>query len=80
MNDDDQNLRATLEELVHRVNNLLGTIAVQAEVARSDGSLAAHRDALRFISDSAGRTREELDRARTRLTSGKPAPDRGATS
>lgn len=48
------------EQLVHRVNNLLGTIEIQAEVAHADGSLAAHAEALRFIVESAAQTRAEL--------------------
>lgn len=47
-------------ELVHRVNNLLGTIDIQVEVARAEGTLAAHEQALRFIADSAAKTRAEL--------------------
>lgn len=52
------------DDLAHRVNNLLGTIEIQAEVAKLDGSLDAHRDALRHIVESAARTREELQRLR----------------
>lgn len=52
------------DELVHRVNNLLGTIAVQVEVADLDGTLSAYRDALRHIAESARRTREEIGRLR----------------
>lgn len=52
------------DELVHRVNNLLGTIEVQVEVAALEGSLAAHQEALRHIVDSARRTRDEIRRLR----------------
>ncbi len=52
------------DELVHRVNNLLGTIEVQVEVAAMEDSLAAHREALRHIADSARRTRDEIRRLR----------------
>lgn len=52
------------DELVHRVNNLLGTIEVQCEVAKLEGSLPAHREALRHIVESARRTREEIQRLR----------------
>lgn len=52
------------EDLAHRVNNLLGTIEVQLEVARLDGTLAAHQEALRHIAESAARTRDELRRLR----------------
>ncbi len=58
------------EELVHRVNNLLGTIEVQAEVARSDGSLAAHEQALGFIIDSARKTRADVRDLVTRSAEG----------
>ena len=51
--------RSPFEDLVHRVNNLLGTIEIQAEVAR-DGGLPEHRDALRLIVESARRTQAEL--------------------
>ncbi|MCA8950768.1 MAG: hypothetical protein KDE27_14795 [Planctomycetes bacterium] len=47
-------------ELVHRVNNLLGTIEIQVEVARAEGTLAAQEQALRLIGDSATRTRAEI--------------------
>jgi hypothetical protein len=58
------------DELVHRVNNLLGTIEVQTEVAGLDGSLAAHREALRHIAESAARTRDEI--RRLRAAAGEP--------
>jgi len=50
------------DDLVHRVNNLLGTIAVQAELAQAEGSLAAHHEALQRIVESAARTQAELRR------------------
>jgi hypothetical protein len=56
--------RPPFDELVHRVNNLLGTIELQAELARSDGSMAAHTEALRHIVESARRTQEEIRRLR----------------
>lgn len=62
------------DDLAHRVNNLLGTIEIQAEVAKLDGSLDAHREALRHIVESAARTREELRRLRTGAGDGS---DRG---
>ncbi len=52
------------DELVHRVNNLLGTIQVQADVARLSGSLEAHMNALRLIEESALRTQQDLQRLR----------------
>ena len=57
--------RTPFDELVHRVNNLLGTIEVQAELARSDGSLPAHTAALQQIVDSARRTQDDVKRLRT---------------
>ncbi len=56
--------RTPFDELEHRVNNLLGTIEIQSELARSEGSLAAHVEALQHIAESARRTREELQRLR----------------
>ena len=38
--------RTPFEELVHRVNNLLGTIEIQAEVAQATGTAEACLDAL----------------------------------
>ncbi len=52
------------DELVHRVNNLLGTIEIQAEVARGEGSLQAYVDALTLILESARRTRDDVVRLR----------------
>ena len=54
--------RSQLDEVVHRVNNLLGTIEIQAEVARGDGSAAAYAAAMQLIVDSAKRTQSELAR------------------
>lgn len=56
--------RTAFDELVHRVNNLLGTIEIQAELARSDGTLSAHADALARILESAARTSAEIKRLR----------------
>ncbi len=53
-------VRSPFEDLVHRVNNLLGTIEIQAEVAKAEGTLAAHAAALAMIADSARRTQAEL--------------------
>jgi hypothetical protein len=61
------------DELVHRVNNLLGTIEVQVEVANLDGALPAHREALRHIADSARRTRDEI--RRLRAAGGEPGAE-----
>lgn len=52
------------EDLVHRVNNLLGTILLQCDVARTAGTLHAHQEALRFIEESARRVRQDLARLR----------------
>jgi hypothetical protein len=59
--------RACFDELVHRVNNLLGTIQVQAEVARSLGDLPAHQEALRLIEASAERTKAEVRSLQARI-------------
>jgi len=53
-------VRSPFEDLVHRVNNLLGTIEIQVEVAQAEGTLAAHAAALATIADSARRTHAEL--------------------
>jgi hypothetical protein len=65
--------RTAFAELVHRVNNLLGTIAVQADVAAGDGSLAAHRQALRYIVESAERTRAQLRELAARVEGRDPS-------
>lgn len=66
--------RSQLDEVVHRVNNLLGTIEIQAEVARGDGSAAAFADALRVIVESARRTRTDLARITGRPVAGGAPP------
>jgi len=53
-------VRSPFEDLVHRVNNLLATIEIQVEVAKAEGTLAAHAAALATIADSARRTQDEL--------------------
>lgn len=53
-------VRSPFDELVHRVNNLLGTIELQGEVARLDGTLEAHAEAMRLIVESARRTLAEM--------------------
>ena len=55
---------ASVEELLHRVNNLLGTIQTQAEVARALGTHAACVQALQLIAESAARTDETVRRFR----------------
>lgn len=57
------------DQLVHRVNNLLGTIELQAEFARSAGTLAAYAEALDRIAAAAARTQEDVRRLRA---SGQP--------
>jgi hypothetical protein len=52
------------EDILHRVNNLLGTIEIQAEVARTIGSTDALLEAIAHIVESARRTRAELDALR----------------
>lgn len=56
--------RTAFDELVHRINNLLGTIEIQAELARSEGTLPAHVNAMAHIVESADRTREDVVRLR----------------
>lgn len=66
-----------LDEVVHRVNNLLGTIEIQAEVAQGEGSAAALADALRVIVESARRTKVEIDRITGRGAVGGAPPVAG---
>lgn len=56
--------RTPFEELVHRVNNLLGTIEIQAEVAQALGTQEACLDALRRIVESARKTQDDVRRLR----------------
>jgi hypothetical protein len=56
--------RTSLEDLLHRVNNLLATIQLQAEVARLTGTLPAASNALRLIVEAADRTQAEVQRFR----------------
>lgn len=56
--------RTPFDELVHRVNNLLGTIEIQAEVAKADGTAAAYADAMTKIVESARRTQDDVRRLR----------------
>jgi len=62
--------RTPFDELVHRLNNLLSTIELQAELASSDGSLAAHQEALGHIVESARRTQQDLARLRAQRGDG----------
>lgn len=52
------------DELAHQVNNLLATIEIQDEVARTIASAEAYRDALQLIAASAKKTRECVERLR----------------
>lgn len=56
--------KTPFDELVHRVNNLLGTIEIQAEVAKALGDVAAYADAMQKIVDSARRTQDDVRRLR----------------
>ena len=56
--------RESIDELLHRINNLLSTISTQAEVASVTGTLAAHQQALRTIVESAERTHDQVRRFR----------------
>ena len=53
--------RSPVEDILHRVNNMLGTIEIQSEVARSIGTVEAMTQALDLIVASARRTRGELE-------------------
>lgn len=64
-----------LEDLLHRVNNLLGTIQLQVEVARTVDTAEAMRAALAAIAESAARTHAEVQRIRGR---GAGEPSGGA--
>jgi hypothetical protein len=57
-------VRTPFEELLHRVNNLLGTIEIQAEVAAADDTVEAYRAAMALIVASARRTGEDVLRLR----------------
>lgn len=57
--------RSTTEDLLHRVNNLLSTIATQVEVANALGTQEAHQEALRMIAESAQKTHHEVRRFRS---------------
>lgn len=52
------------DDILHRVNNLLGTIEIQSEVARTIGTTEALTEAIDHIVESARRTRAELDELR----------------
>lgn len=52
--------RTDVDDILHSVNNLLGTIEIQSEVARSIGTVESMTQALDFIVRSARRTRDEL--------------------
>jgi hypothetical protein len=58
--------RSPVDDILHRVNNLLGTIQIQSEVARSIGTVEAMTQALDLIVESARRTGEELQVLRGR--------------
>ena len=60
---------------MHRVNNLLGTIEIQAEVARSVASPAAYEDAIAMIVESARRTRAEMQRITGRAANDERVAD-----
>lgn len=58
--------RTPFDDLVHRVNNLLGTIEIQAELAHGTGSVEAYREAMTTIVASARATQDEVRRLRQR--------------
>ena len=53
-----------IEDILHRVNNLLGTIEIQSEVARTIGTSEALSEAIDHIVESARRTRADLEQLR----------------
>ena len=65
-------------ELTHRVNNLLGTIEIQAEVARDAGSVDAYAAALSLIEESARRTRDDLQRLMHEPGDSQPSSEAGS--
>jgi len=58
------------QQLIHQVNNLLGVIQTQAEVARAVDSTDAMRRALAMIEDAAGRTARRIQELRRELETG----------
>ena len=58
--------RTPLEDLLHRVNNLLGTIEIQADVAAAIDDLDGYRNAMRLILESARKTAVEVAAIRSR--------------
>lgn len=67
--------RSSFENLVHCVNNLLGTIQMQTDVARALGTLQAHVEALRMIEESGRRAQSEVQRLRAEAARETDAPD-----
>lgn len=59
--------RAPIDDLLHRVNNLLGVIQLQAAAAQAVGTPQACLDALRLIRESADRTQQEVARFRATM-------------
>ncbi|MGK0154022.1 MAG: hypothetical protein ACI9SE_000973 [Neolewinella sp.] len=59
-----------IEDVLHRVNNLLGTIEIQSEVARMVGTADALTEAIDHIVESARKTRAELDELRSQQKPG----------
>ena len=53
-----------IDDILHRVNNLLGTIEIQSEVARTIGTTDALTEAIDHIVESARKTRADLDKLR----------------
>jgi hypothetical protein len=57
-------MAAPIDDLLHRVNNLLGTIQVQVAAAAAVGTKDASDKALQLIAAAAERTHEEVQRFR----------------
>ncbi|MBK8099283.1 MAG: hypothetical protein IPK26_19410 [Planctomycetes bacterium] len=72
--------KTPLDDLLHRVNNLLATIQLQAEVARMDGGLPSATLALRLIAEAAERTLAEVQRFRTGRGDGQGGNTKAAGS
>lgn len=62
-----------IDDILHRVNNLLGTIEIQSEVARTIGTTDALTEAIDHIVESARRTRADLDELRQKGADSDPA-------
>ena len=67
-------MAAPIDDLLHRVNNLLGTIQVQVAAAKAVGTAEALEQALRLIAAAADRTHGEVQRFRRGGSAGVTDP------